>query len=40
VHSLPSYRELARVLQPWLRLEGTSRALDEDTLRWERRFLD
>lgn len=40
---LPSYRELARVLEPWLYHEERGRNLDftlEDMHRWERRFLD
>ena len=41
---LPAYRELARVLEPWL-YHDASRVFDpnfppEDKLRWERRFLD
>lgn len=36
-HTLPAYRELARVLEPWLHL---GRFRDEDLRRWERRFLD
>ncbi|ATB38553.1 hypothetical protein CYFUS_003988 [Cystobacter fuscus] len=36
-HTLPAYRELARVLEPWLHLSRTS---DENMRRWERRFLD
>jgi len=39
---LPEYRELARVLEPWLYHRETS-MLDqslEETRRWERRFLD
>ncbi|MGZ3458043.1 MAG: type VI immunity family protein [Archangium sp.] len=43
-HGLPAYRELARVLEPWLYecpshldFEGASH---EETLRWWRRFLD
>jgi hypothetical protein len=41
-HTLPAYRELARVLEPWLymdraRWDGFS---EEDMRRWERRFLD
>ncbi|WP_257454505.1 DUF3396 domain-containing protein [Archangium lipolyticum] len=41
-HTLPEYRELARVLEPWLymgraRFSGFS---EEDMRRWERRFLD
>jgi len=42
-HLLPAYRELARVLEPWLFHEQNRRDLDfpaEDMLRWERRFLD
>jgi hypothetical protein len=41
--TLPAYRELARVLEPWLYHEKTSWGLDfppEDLRRWERRFLD
>ncbi|QSQ18729.1 DUF3396 domain-containing protein [Pyxidicoccus parkwayensis] len=42
--NLPAYRELARVLEPWLYHDpGTVHASDfpsEDKLRWERRFLD
>ena len=39
---LPAYRELARVLEPWLyhrelRMLGQSK---DETRRWERRFLD
>jgi hypothetical protein len=40
---LPAYRELARVLEPWLYHEERSRSLDfppEDLRRWEHRFLD
>jgi len=40
---LPAYRELARVLEPWLFHEQNRRDIDfpaEDMLRWERRFLD
>jgi hypothetical protein len=41
-HTLPAYRELARVLEPWLYMEracwGGFR--EEDMRRWERRFLD
>jgi hypothetical protein len=40
---LPAYRELARVLEPWLYHEPPLRGSDftpEDLLRWERRFLD
>ncbi len=41
-HTLPAYRELALMLEPWLyafpsRWDGFSR---EDMRRWERRFLD
>ncbi|AKJ01492.1 uncharacterized protein DUF3396 [Archangium gephyra] len=41
-HPLPAYRELARVLEPWMYmnrciLDGFS---EEDMLRWQRRFLD
>jgi hypothetical protein len=41
-HTLPAYRELARVLEPWLLMKrarwgGFS---EEDMRRWERRFLD
>jgi hypothetical protein len=41
-HVLPSYRELARVLEPWLYREPHLHASQpiEDTRRWERRFLD
>ena len=40
---LPAYRELARVLEPWLYFDDNQRrpALEaEPLLRWERRFLD
>lgn len=40
---LPAYRELARVLEPWLYREEPGKPLrevSEDTRRWERRFLD
>lgn len=40
---LPAYRELARVLEPWLYHEpplGGSAFSAEELLRWERRFLD
>lgn len=40
---LPLYRELARVLEPWLFHEPPPRGFDfppEDIRRWERRFLD
>lgn len=36
-HTLPAYRELARILEPWLRLDRFSQ---EAFRRWERRFLD
>ncbi|WP_309891126.1 DUF3396 domain-containing protein [Archangium sp.] len=41
-HTLPAYRELAHVLEPWLYMQracwgGFS---EEDMRRWERRFLD
>jgi len=42
-NTLPSYRELARVLEPWLYHEPPLLRSDftpEDMLRWERRFLD
>jgi hypothetical protein len=41
--TLPAYRELARVLEPWLFRDPDGRMLgqsEEDTRRWERRFLD
>ncbi|REG27724.1 uncharacterized protein DUF3396 [Archangium gephyra] len=39
--TLPAYRELARVLEPWLYHEEHVRDPDfEDKRRWERRFLD
>ncbi|HZH74507.1 MAG TPA: DUF3396 domain-containing protein [Archangium sp.] len=41
--TLPAYRELARVLEPWLYHSPPRNARDflsEDMLRWERRFLD
>jgi hypothetical protein len=39
---LPAYRELARVLEPWLYQDKLRSRLpeDNDILRWERRFLD
>ncbi len=40
---LPAYRELARVLEPWLYHQERGRLpyfTPEDMLRWERRFLD
>jgi hypothetical protein len=37
---LPEYRELARVLEPWLYHRPLSPYTKESTLRWERRFLD
>ena len=36
-HTLPAYRELAHVLEPWLHLERSSQ---ETPRRWERRLLD
>jgi Protein of unknown function (DUF3396) len=42
-HTLPMYREFARVLEPWLYHQLSLRSLDssaEETHRWERRFLD
>jgi len=42
-NTLPAYRELARVLEPWLYHSPPRNARDfltEDMLRWERRFLD
>ena len=39
----PAYRELARVLEPWLFFDKDRRMLrqsEENTRRWERRFLD
>ncbi len=42
-HTLPAYRELARVLEPWLYRaphSPWSGFTDEDVHRWERRFLD
>lgn len=40
-HDLPAYRELARVLEPWLYQEPQFHASApiEETRRWERRFL-
>ncbi|MCY1076484.1 DUF3396 domain-containing protein [Archangium lansingense] len=40
--TLPAYRELARVLEPWLYQEQPwqGRPVDEVVRRWERRFLD
>lgn len=41
--TLPAYRELARVLEPWLHEETSDYGPDfppEDLRRWERRFLD
>ncbi|PTL75040.1 DUF3396 domain-containing protein [Vitiosangium sp. GDMCC 1.1324] len=41
--TLPAYRELARVLEPWLYNETRGASPDftaEDLRRWERRFLD
>ena len=40
---LPAYRELARVLEPWLYFEPRARLHYfslEETRRWDRRFLD
>ncbi|RYZ14940.1 MAG: DUF3396 domain-containing protein [Myxococcaceae bacterium] len=39
---LPAYRELARVLEPWMYFQGDSRPSTdpEAQRRWERRFLD
>lgn len=42
-HTLPAYRELARVLEPWLYRaphSPWSGFSDEDAHRWERRFLE
>lgn len=41
-NTLPAYRELARVLEPWLYQKQTrqGRPVEEDVRRWERRFLD
>jgi hypothetical protein len=41
-HELPTWRELARVLEPWLyhRRIPLHCFSEEDTLRWERRFLE
>jgi hypothetical protein len=43
-HTLPAYRELARVLEPWLYHQRPLRSLGstaaEENHRWERRFLD
>jgi hypothetical protein len=40
--TLPEYRELAHVLEPWLYMDrgNWSGFSDEDVRRWERRFLD
>jgi hypothetical protein len=38
--TLPAYRELARVLEPWLYHRPLSPYTKESTLAWERRFLD
>ncbi|WP_233166068.1 DUF3396 domain-containing protein [Archangium sp. Cb G35] len=38
-NTLPAYRELARVLEPWL-YRGPAPRTSEETRRWERRFLD
>ncbi|MGE6762434.1 DUF3396 domain-containing protein [Corallococcus interemptor] len=39
---LPGYRELARILEPWMYFQGDARPWrdTEDQRRWERRFLD
>lgn len=41
-HTLPQYRELARVLEPWLYQHriGFADFTEAETRRWERRFLD
>ncbi len=42
-NTLPAYREMARVLEPWLYRDPPIQDNDftpEDMLRWERRFLD
>lgn len=42
-HVLPAYRELARVLEPWLyseRLARNANVPTDELLRWERRFLE
>ncbi|WP_233261894.1 DUF3396 domain-containing protein [Vitiosangium sp. GDMCC 1.1324] len=41
-HTLPAYRELARVLEPWLYMARPVEPSfsEEDMRRWERRFLD
>ncbi|KFE68698.1 hypothetical protein DB31_7935 [Hyalangium minutum] len=40
-HNLPEYRELARVLEPWLYHSGGGYYFPQDIWqRWERRFLD
>lgn len=38
-NTLPAYRELARLLEPWL-YRNPYRHKSEETRRWERRFLD
>ena len=38
--TLPAYRELARVLEPWLYHDEIAARWNPDQLRWERRFLD
>lgn len=38
--TLPAYRELARVLEPWLYFVDHLRSHSWDRRRWERRFLD
>lgn len=37
---LPAYRELARVLEPWLYHDELAFKSEPEVLRWERRFLD
>lgn len=38
--TLPAYRELARVLEPWLYHDELASKSEPEVLRWERRFLD
>ena len=38
--TLPAYRELARVLEPWLYHDEIAAKRGPEQLRWERRFLD
>jgi hypothetical protein len=40
--TLPAYRELAHVLEPWLYHEKPRHMFpdEEDVRRWDRRFLD